>query len=179
VAVGRSADNDSVCKACGGAAKSAQRKGSGIGLAMKALRLLFFTFLLLPLAAQGAAVSPLIIETSDGRSLGFSVELARTPEEQAQGLMNRPSLPLDGGMLFDFHVDRPVQMWMKNTLIPLDMIFIAGSGKIVGIAERTIPLSLTIISSPGPVRAVLEVNGGTAARLGLKAGDRVNSLLLR
>jgi uncharacterized membrane protein (UPF0127 family) len=130
--------------------------------------------MVLPLAARAAELSPLTIETKDGRTLAFSVELARTPEEQTRGLMNRPSVPADGGMLFDFGVSRPVDMWMKNTLIPLDMIFIAADGKIAGIAERTVPLSLAIISSPGPVREVLEVNGGTAERLHLAAGDRVN-----
>jgi hypothetical protein len=127
----------------------------------------------LPSTALAAGSSALNIKTEDGRSVVFTVELAETPEEQSQGLMNRASLPPDTGMLFDFHGDRPVAMWMKNTLIPLDMIFIARDGSIVGIAERTIPLSVAVISSPGSVRAVLEVNGGTADRLHLKVGDRV------
>ena len=87
--------------------------------------------------------------------------------------MNRRSLPAEGGMLFDFGVERPVAMWMKNTLIPLDMLFIAADGRIVDVAERTVPMSLEVIPSPVPVSAVLEVNGGTAERLRIKPGDRL------
>jgi len=127
--------------------------------------------------AQGAetwVVDHLNIVGIDGRRHGFEVELAVTPQQQTQGLMFRRALKADAGMLFDFHKVKPVAMWMKNTLLPLDMIFIADDGRIAGIAERTIPQSLDIISSPGAVRAVLEVNGGTAEKLGLKVGDRVD-----
>jgi uncharacterized membrane protein (UPF0127 family) len=76
-------------------------------------------------------------------------------------------------MLFDFGEDKPVTMWMRNTLIPLDMLFIANDGRVVGIKERAVPQSSDIIAAPEPVRGVLELNGGTAQRLGLSAGDRV------
>jgi uncharacterized membrane protein (UPF0127 family) len=88
--------------------------------------------------------------------------------------MHRPSMAADVGMLFDFKADAPVAMWMRNTLIPLDMLFITRDGRIANIAERTVPYSETSIPSKGPVRAVLEVNGGTAARLKIRPGDRVD-----
>ena len=104
----------------------------------------------------------------------FMVEFADTPERRAVGLMHRQSMPADHGMLFDFKTDAPVAMWMRNTRIPLDMLFIARDGRIVNIAERTVPFSETSIPSKGPVRAVLELNGGTSARLGIKPGDHVS-----
>jgi uncharacterized membrane protein (UPF0127 family) len=103
----------------------------------------------------------------------FAVELAVTDDQRATGLMNRKELPEGRGMLFDFARDSEVTMWMKNTLIPLDMIFITRDGRIHRIAENTEPLSERIIPSGGPVRAVLEVIGGTARKLGLAPGDRV------
>jgi uncharacterized protein len=105
----------------------------------------------------------------------FQVELATTPEQMAQGLMFRKSLAEDAGMLFDYGRPEPASFWMKNTLIPLDMIFIGADGRIVNIHERAVPLSLDAINSAGPVRAILEVNGGTASRLGIKPGDRVEN----
>jgi uncharacterized membrane protein (UPF0127 family) len=140
---------------------------------MPTLRLFVLLFVLLPSSSWAAANPHLTIETADGRSLPFTIELAVTPEELARGLMNRPSLPADAGMLFDFGVDRPIAMWMKNTVIPLDMVFIGSDGRIAGIAQRTVPMSLEIIASPAPVRAVLELNGGTADRLKIKTGDRI------
>ncbi len=140
---------------------------------MPMFRCLFLLFLLVPGAAWAAEKVPLSIETADGRSLPFSIEVAQTPEELTRGLMNRPNLPADGGMLFNFAIDRPVAMWMKNTLIPLDMLFIKADGTIAGIAQRTVPMSLEVIPSPGPVRAVLELNGGTSDRLRIKVGDKV------
>ena len=109
----------------------------------------------------------------DGAHHSFAIELALNPAQHEQGLMYRRTLASDAGMLFDFHAAKPISMWMKNTFIPLDMIFIGNDGHVVGIAERTIPQSLDILSSPGPVRAVLEVNGGTASRMGIKVGDLV------
>jgi len=103
----------------------------------------------------------------------FSVELATTDEERERGLMFRKELPDGHGMLFDFETDRNVAMWMKNTLIPLDMIFIRADGRIANIAESTEPMSTRVIPSRGLVRAVLEVAGGTAKRLGIEVGDRV------
>lgn len=103
----------------------------------------------------------------------FSVELATTDAERAQGLMYRKSLPDGEGMLFDFDKEQPVAMWMKNTYVSLDMIFIGDDGKISRIAERTTPMSERIVSSGGPVRAVLEVVAGTARKYGIAVGDRV------
>ncbi|HUA53344.1 MAG TPA: DUF192 domain-containing protein [Candidatus Sulfotelmatobacter sp.] len=112
------------------------------------------------------------IETASGRH-HFDIELATKDEQQIQGLMFRRTLAPDAGMLFLYPSEREIQMWMKNTVIPLDMIFIRADGTVSHIAERAVPRSLEIIPSEGPVLAVLEVNGGTAARLGIKPGDRV------
>jgi len=116
--------------------------------------------------------SKLKIITSRGENI-FDVELAVTERQQSQGLMFRRSMAANAGMLFDYGALKQIQMWMKNTYIPLDMIFIDSNGKVINIVERTIPESLIIISSRGRARAVLELNSGTASRLGIKKGDRV------
>jgi len=103
----------------------------------------------------------------------FAVEIAVTNEERARGLMFRKELAEGRGMLFDFTPDQEVSMWMQNTYISLDMIFIRGDGRILRIAENTKPLSETIISSNGRVRGVLEVIAGTAKKFGIAPGDRV------
>jgi uncharacterized membrane protein (UPF0127 family) len=103
----------------------------------------------------------------------FKVEIADTDAARERGLMARPELPEDHGMLFNFFRDRTVGFWMKNTYIPLDMFFIGSDGHIVSIAENTEPLSDRVISSGEPVRAVLEVKAGTARRLGIQPGDHV------
>ena len=103
----------------------------------------------------------------------FAVEIADNEAEREKGLMYRKELPEGRGMLFDFHRDQEVSFWMRNTYIPLDMIFIRGDGQIQRIAENTEPLSDRLIPSGGPVRAVLEVIGGTARKLGIAPGDRV------
>ena len=103
----------------------------------------------------------------------FNIELAVTDEERQRGLMFRKELPEGNGMLFDFKQDQDVAMWMQNTYVSLDMIFIRGDGRILRVAEHTEPLSTRIIRSGGPVRAVLEVIAGTANRLGIAPGDRV------
>ena len=103
----------------------------------------------------------------------FAVEIADTPAARQKGLMFRKKLPEGQGMLFDFKREQDVAFWMKNTYIPLDMIFIRGNGRILRIARNTKPLSTALIPSGGPVRAVLEVIGGTAEKLGIEAGDRV------
>jgi uncharacterized membrane protein (UPF0127 family) len=130
-----------------------------------------------PARAQSSLVTfergELEIETGDGTRHVFRIELATAPQQQSQGLMFRRSLAPDGGMLFVYPSERTISMWMRNTLIPLDMVFIAADGRIVKVAQRTVPMSLATISSGGPAKAVLEVNGGTAARLGLEPGDRV------
>ena len=136
-------------------------------------------FLLAVAAVGGGPVtaadppSTLAIHTASGTHR-FKVELADTPEKRSVGLMHRPSMPADTGMLFDFKTDGQVTMWMRNTLIPLDMLFITRDGRIANIAERTVPYSEATIPSKGPVRAVLELNGGTSARLKIKPGDRVD-----
>ncbi len=113
------------------------------------------------------------IETADGQQHRLEVELALTGEQHAQGLMYRRSLAGDAGMLFLYSGAGTLSMWMKNTPIPLDMMFIAPDGRIVDIAERTVPYSLETVSSRFAASAVLEVNGGTVARLGIQPGDRV------
>jgi uncharacterized protein len=131
----------------------------------------------IPLLARAQALqtfprSELEVVTDKGR-YKFKVELATTPEQMMQGLMFRRSLDPDAGMLFDYGTTQPVSFWMKNTLIPLDMVFILASGRIAGVHQRAVPLSEQAIPSPAPVRAVLELNGGTASRLGIKPGDLV------
>jgi uncharacterized membrane protein (UPF0127 family) len=116
---------------------------------------------------------PLTIRTAAGAEHRFTVEVARTPEEQAQGLMNRASLAPDRGMIFPQVPPRQASFWMKNTLIPLDIIFVRGDGTIANIAENTIPLSLDPVVSIEPVALVLELAGGRTAELGIRAGDRV------
>ena len=101
------------------------------------------------------------------------MEVARTQEEQATGLMNRQSLAADRGMIFPYEPPRDASFWMKNTLIPLDMIFVRADGSIANIAENTVPLSLEPEMSEGPVGAVLEIAGGRSAELGIKPGDKV------
>ncbi|HLB06092.1 MAG TPA: DUF192 domain-containing protein [Alphaproteobacteria bacterium] len=119
---------------------------------------------------------PLTIETG-GAEHRFLVEIARTPEAREQGLMLRFELPSDRGMLFDLGTERPTAMWMKNTLITLDMIFIGSDGTIRKIHSRAEPFSLESVPSGGPVRAVLELPGGTVERLGIEEGDRVRHAL--
>jgi uncharacterized protein len=116
---------------------------------------------------------------SGGRTHVLQVEVMRTADEKARGLMFRQFMPEDRGMLFDFEREQPVSMWMRNTYIPLDMLFIKADGVLHHIHERAQPLDETPIPSRGDVRFVLEINGGVAAKLGLKAGDRVSHGLIR
>ena len=116
---------------------------------------------------------PLTVTSARGQVHRFVVEVARTPEEQARGLMERQSLARDRGMLFPYQTPQPVAFWMKNTLIPLDMIFIAPGGRILRIEPNTVPLSLDPVGSGEAVEAVLELAGGRSAELGIAAGDRV------
>lgn len=124
------------------------------------------------MAAQGFERMKVEV-VAGGRRHAFAVEVARTPEQLSQGLMFRPKLAEDSGMLFDFGRVQPVAMWMKNTLIPLDMLFLAPDGRIVHVAEYAVPGSLEPLGPREPVRAVLEVNAGTARRLGIHLGDQV------
>ena len=123
-------------------------------------------------AADPAGLEPLEILTPKGRAK-FMVEIADDDQERAQGLMYRKSLASDRGMLFDFKTERSVSFWMRNTYIPLDMIFIRADGRIRSIARNTTPMSDQGVPSGGPVRAVLEIPGGRAAELGVLPGDRV------
>lgn len=122
----------------------------------------------------GAKIEQLDIVTSSGVH-PFFVEIMRTDAERERGLMFRRALGRDRGMLFDFETERLVQMWMRNTFIPLDMIFISKAGKVVGVAENAEPLSDRIISSGAPASEVLEVNAGAAAQIGLKIGDLIRT----
>ena len=135
--------------------------------------------LLLTATAAGAeeqisfARSELVVETAAGEAYRFDVEVALSMRQRARGLMFRESMADDAGMLFFYPAEQQIRMWMKNTLIPLDMLFVASDGRIVDVAADAVPLSETVIGSSGPARAVIELNGGTAARLGIKVGDRV------
>lgn len=116
---------------------------------------------------------PLTIH-SGGKTHRFTVEVARTEAEQETGLMNRPAMDPDHGMIFPYAPPRAVAFWMKNTLIPLDMIFIAPGGRILRIGARAVPYSLEPVPSGGEIEAVLELNGGRAADLGIHEGDRAD-----
>ncbi len=115
----------------------------------------------------------LTIVTKDGQRHEFNVEMALSPEQQTVGLMFRKQVPADGGMLFDWGAPRTSTMWMRNTVSPLDMVFINADGSVRRIVENTVPESLAMIDSGGPVRATLELAAGTARRLDIHVGDRV------
>ena len=147
-------------------------------------RLLFLIVLLLPLHACKPELiesdiglesfNQLVIEKVNGDTHAFDIETVTTIEDMAKGLMHRTEMAEDAGMLFYFggqEVER--RFWMKNTLIPLDMIFIKRDGTIHHIHENAVPHDLTLIPSRGPVAAVLEINGGLSAKLGFKVGDKV------
>jgi hypothetical protein len=122
--------------------------------------------------AEAASLQPLEIATKSGVQV-FTVEMATTEEEKTTGLMFRKELADGRGMLFDFSPEQEVTMWMKNTFIPLDMIFIRADGRILRIAENTEPQSTKIIPSMGLAKGVLEVIAGTAKKYGIAPGDRV------
>jgi uncharacterized membrane protein (UPF0127 family) len=139
--------------------------------------ILFYALVLaVPAAAQLETfpTGEVTIDTAGGPHK-FAVEIATTPAQLEQGLMFRRHLAADAGMLFDFGVPTRATMWMKNTLIPLDMLFVGADGRIVNIHARAVPGSLEAIAAAAPVRAVIELNGGTADRLGIRPGDRVVS----
>jgi uncharacterized membrane protein (UPF0127 family) len=122
---------------------------------------------------SGLTQVPLTIQSGTGRHR-FTVEVARTAEEQARGLMYRRSLAGDRGMVFPYDPPQEVGFWMKNTYIPLDIIFIRADGRIAKIAANTTPLSLEPVSSLEPIATVLEIRGGRAAELGIREGDLVS-----
>ena len=115
------------------------------------------------------------IVTHDGRKLDFTVEMALTDDQQITGLMFRKTVAPNTGMLFDWHQPRDSNMWMRNTVAPLDMLFVDADGTIHHIAENTVPQSLAVISSDGPVRATIEIAAGTAERLDIRVGDHVQN----
>ncbi len=133
--------------------------------------------LLLPLTLTcfvlAAEVKPLSIEGGD-KTFAFNVEVATSPKDRSRGLMYRRSLADDAGMLFDFGEEQFVTMWMRNTYVSLDMLFIAEDGTIGHIATETTPLSDTIIPSRVDARFVLEIKAGTSRRLGIQPGDKVS-----
>ena len=129
-------------------------------------------------AALADPLEDLTISTRTGDH-PFSVEIAATPEARERGLMDRRFMPMDRGMLFEFERDGSVAFWMKNTYIPLDMVFIARNGRVTRVVDRAEPLSETPIPSGGPCAAVLELNGGVAAQIGLKTGDTVRHPFFR
>lgn len=122
--------------------------------------------------ARAAPLEKLTIVANSGQK-SFDVEVMRTDAEREKGLMFRNYLPADRGMLFDFGTEKPVMMWMKNTPLPLDMLFIRSNGTIARIEANTEPYSLTVLSSGEPVIGVLEINAGIAEKLGIRAGDKV------
>jgi uncharacterized protein len=136
----------------------------------------FAAFALLTRASANAGegqFEPLSIITGTGTH-NYSVEVMRTQPELEKGLMYRTSMPADRGMLFIFKVEQSVMMWMKNTYIPLDMLFMDKTGRVVGIVANAKPMSEQILTAAVPTFAVLELNGGEAAKIGLKVGDKVD-----
>jgi hypothetical protein len=135
--------------------------------------LLAVCFIATSLSASAFETSSLVIDTESGEH-SFTIEMAVTPSERGRGLMFRKFMADDAGMLFDFGEDDEASMWMQNTYLPLDMVFIKANGTVHRIARGTTPFSTEIISSKGPVRAVLELNAGIADKIGLKHGDVVH-----
>ncbi|WP_085034062.1 DUF192 domain-containing protein [Ensifer aridi] len=134
---------------------------------------LFFVLAISVAAEISFAKDKLRLITANGRTHDLTVELAIEPDQREQGLMYRRQMAVDHGMLFDFGETRRVIMWMKNTYLPLDMLFIAEDGTVRTIHENAVPLSEAIIDSREPVAFVLELNAGTVKRLGIRPGDRV------
>ncbi len=149
------------------------------GSAFRAALVVFGILFAAPHALAQSADLQKIEIASKGGTHSFMVELAVNDEERARGLMYRKELPEGRGMLFDFRQEQEVSFWMKNTYIPLDMIFIRADGTIRRIAANTEPLSERTVPAGGPVRYVLEVIGGTARKLGIEAGDKVTGAPLR
>ena len=147
-----------------------------VSIMLKSAVTALFVFLWLSTPAMSDVVFPrgqLAFETTAGERITIDVEWALTAEQRARGLMERPELPDRTGMLFDFGETRMVTMWMANTPASLDMIFIDETGRIVRIAERTTPLSESIVSSSEPIRYALEIRGGHAKELGLDTTARL------
>lgn len=139
------------------------------------MRAFFRVLAVLSLLAPIAACSQedrAVLHTAKG-DFAFKIEIADTDAERAQGLMFRQQLAADAGMLFDFREERPVSFWMRNTFIPLDMLFIAADGTVRNVHVNAIPHDPTPIPSDGPVQFVLEIPGGRSVELGVQPGDRL------
>lgn len=151
-----------------------------MGISAKSSSLIFgLLAVLVVFAAYGLKAQPVVFQSGDltvitvhGR-FNFAVEIAKSDAQRSQGLQYRTELAADAGMLFDFGQVQDVAMWMKNTFIPLDMVFISQDGRVAGVAENTTPESLEIIQSGKPVLGVLEVRAGTAKRLGITRGSLI------
>jgi uncharacterized protein len=151
---------------------------------MRRLKLLPLLFVLLPVAVCANPSPPphplphsmLLIDGANG-PVKFNVEMANDPQSQEYGLMFRKSLAANSGMLFDFHTTVQTTFWMKNTLIPLDMIFIKMDGTISSVAPDAVPMTTTPVPSTEPIRAVLEIGGGRAAQFGIYPGEKVHNAI--
>ena len=149
-----------------------QRRSVNRALTWKYTEVLILSSIVSIISLACQAQPKVTIETAKG-DVSFQVEIAGTPEKREVGLMYRRELPSDHGMLFIFPAERINSFWMKNTPIPLDMIFISRERKIVGIVHETVPFSLDGRSVSVPSQYVLEINGGISRRYGFKAGDVV------
>ena len=139
-------------------------------------KIISLTFILVLVTFYAGAKEPVlekfVINTSNGKAITYNVEVARTSTQMRRGLMFRDSMPENHGMLFIYIPERVATMWMKNTILPLDMLFINQNGEIITIAEDTIPFSLQTISSGESVRAVLELNSGQVKKYEIAVGDK-------
>ena len=141
-------------------------------MSLRLVRFLLGLVAALILSFSSANAEPLVIHTG-GSAYKFEVEVVTTPETREQGLMYRKAMAANAGMLFIYPGEQPVSFWMKNTLIPLDMLFVKADGSIAHIAHNAVPMDETPIDSGAAVKAVLEINGGIANALGIKEGDKV------
>lgn len=128
---------------------------------------------LLCIPQAGLAQARVLVQREDGVSVWFSVELALFVEQRTEGLMHRKSLSARHGMWFDFGADNDVVMWMKNTVVALDMLFVEADGTLARVHSNTVPFSETLLRSGRPVRFVLELNAGDVDRYALKPGDKL------
>ncbi len=136
--------------------------------------LVFSLQLMLPSLAPASEmpIATAVVETAKG-TFKFTVERAETPNDKSRGLMHRKSMPQDHGMIFTWDSEQNISMWMANTIISLDMVFIKADGRVHRVHENAVPFSRDVIDAGAPVKRVLELNAGSAARIGLKAGDTV------
>lgn len=153
------------------------RGRSVVQMTRSALVALFF-MTALPAFAQAPMTfdkEPLLVQTASGKVLHFTVEIASTGEQRERGLMFRKEMADDAGMIFDFGTPRRVTMWMENTILPLDMLFVDNAGIVRHLKENATPYSEDIIDSMGEVKYVVELNAGIIKKLGIKTGDKVMS----